>query len=96
MAYRVETARSRVKKQLRRIPKSELSRIGAAVAALGDNPYPTGAMQLESDIFRIRVGNYRVIYKVYKASISDHLPHIDDTALDGRGRGHDRAHKKSA
>ena len=66
MTYRVETARSRVKKQLKRIRKSELSRIGVAVATLGDNPYPSGVVQLESDIYRIRVGNYRIIYKVYK------------------------------
>lgn len=63
--YRVEAARSRVKRELKRIPKSELTRIGAAVSALGEEPRPSGVVQLESNIYRIRVGEYRVIYKVY-------------------------------
>lgn len=33
--YRVEAARSRVRRELKRIPKSELTRIGTAVNALG-------------------------------------------------------------
>ncbi len=34
--------------------------------ALADDPYPPGALQLERDVYRIRVGNYRVIYKVFE------------------------------
>ena len=66
MTYRVEAARSRVRKQLKRIPKSDLQRIAKAVMALADDPYPPGALQLERDVYRIRVGNYRVIYKVFE------------------------------
>ena len=66
MTYQVDAARSRVRKQLRRIPKSDLERIVRAVQALAENPYPSGVVQLEKDIYRIRVGNYRVIYKVFE------------------------------
>ncbi len=66
MTYRVDAARSRVRKQLKRIPKSDLQRIAKAVMALADDPYPPGALQLERDVYRIRVGNYRVIYKVFE------------------------------
>ncbi len=66
MTYRVDAARSRVRKQLKRIPKSDVARIAAAVADLANNPYPPGAVQLEKDVFRIRVGDYRVIYKVFE------------------------------
>jgi mRNA interferase RelE/StbE len=63
--YQVEAARSRLKRELERIPKSDLARIGTAINALSEEPRPSGAIQLEPDIYRIRVGNYRVIYKVY-------------------------------
>lgn len=32
--------------------------------ALGDDPRPSGCRQLLGDIYRIRVGAYRVIYKI--------------------------------
>lgn len=63
--YRVDAARSRVKRQLKRIPRADLSRIGEAVNALSVEPRPPGVVQLQSDIYRIRIGNYRVIYKIY-------------------------------
>ena len=63
--YRVDAARSRVKKELRRIPPVDLIRIGDAVLALGHEPRPEDAKQLQKDIFRIRVGDYRIVYKVY-------------------------------
>jgi len=34
------------------------------VQALADDPRPPGVVQLEQDIYRLRVGDYRVIYKV--------------------------------
>ena len=64
--YRVETIRNRVKKQLKAIPMSDLARIGLAAKALAENPYPDGAVQLPKSIYRIRVGDYRVIYKVFE------------------------------
>lgn len=66
MIYRVETARTRVKRQLKRIPKANLSRVGKAVSSLASNPFPVGCVQLMPNVYRIRVGNYRVIYKVYE------------------------------
>ena len=63
--YRVEAARSRIKHELKRIPEADRVRIATAVAELRDQPRPPDAIQLASDIYRIRVGDYRVIYKVY-------------------------------
>ncbi len=63
--YRVETARTRVKRQLKRIPKSDLVKIGTAVNTLSIDPRPQKAIQLQTNIYRIRIGNYRIIYKVY-------------------------------
>lgn len=64
MSFRIEIARTRVKKQLRRVPKSDIQRIKKTIATLAHNPAPPGAISLAKDIYRIRVGDYRVIYKV--------------------------------
>jgi len=65
MSYRIDASRSRVRKQLKRIPKSDVLRIANAVQSLAMTPCPPGAVQLEKDVYRIRVGNYRVIYKIF-------------------------------
>ena len=64
MKFRIEIARNRVKKQLRRVPKSDIQRIKKAIALLAQDPVPSGAISLAQNIYRIRVGDYRVIYKV--------------------------------
>lgn len=57
----------RVKKDFKSIMTQEVARIKAAIAALADNPRPLGCTKLigkDREYFRIRVGNYRVIYTV--------------------------------
>ncbi len=66
MTYRVETASTRLKRELRRIPRTDRERIGEAVQALAENPIPHGSIQLITNIYRIRVGHYRIIYKVFE------------------------------
>ena len=65
MTYRIETVSSRIKRQLRRIPAADRQRIAEAVQALADDPRPPGARQLEPDVYRLRVGDYRIVYKVF-------------------------------
>ena len=60
--YQIESASSHIKRELRRIPRSDRVRIAEAVQALADDP--PGVVQLEQDVYRLRVGDYRVIYKV--------------------------------
>jgi mRNA interferase RelE/StbE len=55
-----------VEKDLRRLPESIHDRIVRAVDALSRNPRPPGCRKLtgsEND-WRIRVGDYRVIYEI--------------------------------
>lgn len=57
-------------KDLRRLPQSIHDRIVGAINALSRNPRPAGCRKLtggEND-WRIRVGNYRVIYEVADAN----------------------------
>jgi mRNA interferase RelE/StbE len=67
MSFRIRMAHIRIKKHLRRMPKSDVERIKKTIAALAGEPVPPGAILLAKDIYRIRVGDYRVIYKVFFA-----------------------------
>jgi mRNA interferase RelE/StbE len=62
--YQIESASSGIKRELRRVPRPDRVRIAEAVQALADDPRPPGVVQLEQDAYRLRVGDYRVIYKV--------------------------------
>ena len=64
--YRIEFDR-RVKKDFKAVPPKQIIRIKAAIADLADNPNPTGAKKLKGqnrDYFRIRVGDFRVVYTI--------------------------------
>jgi mRNA interferase RelE/StbE len=63
--YRLETVSSRIKRELLRIPPLDRQRIAEAVQTLADDPRPPGVKQLELNLYRLRVGDYRVIYKVF-------------------------------
>lgn len=52
-------------KQLALIHSTDYKKIRTAINALADNPQPYGYLKLKGrDAYRIRVGNYRVIYEV--------------------------------
>ena len=54
------------RRQLLRVPGRIRSRIGNAIRALAADPRPPGCNKLTggADYFRIRVGDYRVLYEV--------------------------------
>ena len=58
----VRTAR----KELEALPDSVLARVARHLDALQTTPRPTGCKKLRgaADLWRVRVGNYRVIYHV--------------------------------
>ena len=64
-SYEIEIARS-AERQLRRLPPADQQRVVAAILPLSDNPFPPGSRKLSGydDVFRIRVGRYRVLYSV--------------------------------
>lgn len=64
--YRIEFNK-RVKKDFRSINPQDVQRIKTAIAQLSENPRPVGFKKLKgrnNDYYRIRVGNYRVIYTI--------------------------------
>jgi mRNA interferase RelE/StbE len=55
----------KAQKQLANIPEPDRVRIVTAVRALADDPRPHGVKKLSGrDAWRIRVGDYRVIYEI--------------------------------
>lgn len=64
MPYRVEITTS-AERDLKRLPKPVAQRIGRRLLALADQPRPRGVKKLKpSPFYRLRVGDYRVIYEV--------------------------------
>ena len=63
--YRVEALSSRIKRELRRVPPYDRERVIEAIEALAENPRPQGIVQLEPNVYRLRVGDYRIIYQVF-------------------------------
>jgi mRNA interferase RelE/StbE len=55
-----------VHKDLRLLPKAVVVRVVARIEALEQNPQPRGAIKLTGAerLFRIRVGNYRIVYEL--------------------------------
>ena len=66
MASFAITWRKSTKKDLRKLPSDDVVRIIGAVEDLALNPYPDGHKKLvgTQHAYRIRVGNYRVLYEV--------------------------------
>ena len=65
MRYRVELTH-RADRDLNHLPLDVQVRIVRKISALGENPRPRGAEKLSGPegFFRIRVGDYRVVYEI--------------------------------
>ncbi|GAA1347153.1 type II toxin-antitoxin system RelE family toxin [Arthrobacter roseus] len=62
--YRIELRPAAVK-ALRKVDHQDRARVQGAIALLGTNPHPPSAKALQGRPgFRVRVGNYRIIYTV--------------------------------
>lgn len=63
--YRVDLLDRRTRRQLDRIHEPDFSRIVEAILELEDNPRPPQCRKLRGlEGWRIRVGNWRVIYHI--------------------------------
>jgi mRNA interferase RelE/StbE len=75
--YRVEIARRAVK-ALAALPRREQQRVRAAIDLLTDNPRPPGCTKLtgEDDVYRVRVGLYRIVYEVLDDLLLVHVVRV--------------------
>ena len=64
MTYRVEVTRSAVK-AIRRVNPADTARLRGAIAMLAEDPRPPASRPLRGrDGWRLRVGEYRVLYTI--------------------------------
>lgn len=62
--------RPSVSKDLRGLPKEDVMRILARIKALCDDPRPPGSEKLSAqERYRVRQGNYRIIYGIEDENI---------------------------
>ena len=68
--YRVEVSAS-ADRQLRKLDRPDQIRVLRAAQALATDPFPPGYRKLQGydDVFRIRVGVYRVLYSFDQSRI---------------------------
>ena len=65
MKYKLFIEKS-AQKELSKIPRSDQDRIINSVHNLAEKPRPSGVKKLSGrDAWRLRVGNYRVIYEIH-------------------------------
>jgi len=69
--YSVGYANS-ARKEMKRLPKQVVTRIEAAILALQNNPRPSNCIKLqdEENLYRIRVGDYRVVYTISDEAVT--------------------------
>ena len=65
MSYRILIT-AQAEKQLKKLPKIELAKIDKHILELQYTPRPSGCKKLQGmdDVYRIRSGDYRVVYRI--------------------------------
>ena len=65
MSYRIEFVRQ-ASRQFKSLSKQEQKRIKSKIDALSTEPRPNGVVKLsgKDNLYRIRAGNYRIIYSI--------------------------------
>lgn len=66
--YEVKVSK-RVIKKIEKLPKKVIPKIYSAIVSLENDPRPSGCKKLKSydNFWRIRIGNFRVIYSIEDA-----------------------------
>ncbi|MCK4665030.1 MAG: type II toxin-antitoxin system RelE/ParE family toxin [Bacteroidales bacterium] len=55
----------KVKKILKKLPKSDYTKVKKSILSLGQEPRPAGYIKLKDrEGYRIRQGNYRIVYDI--------------------------------
>jgi mRNA interferase RelE/StbE len=64
-SYRIEISAT-AERQVRALPRTDQVRVLRVIQGLAVNPRPPGCRKLsgQDDVFRVRVGRYRVLYAI--------------------------------
>ena len=63
--------KSSAARELRKLPKDVIQRVVQHVEALGSNPVPPGTRKMATvqGAFRLRVGDYRIVYRLFEKEL---------------------------
>lgn len=64
MPYAIKVASRAVEKQLAAVPEDAREHAVTRIRNLAEQPRPKGIKALARDVYRLRIGRYRVIYKI--------------------------------
>ena len=65
---------SSIRKDLKKINKKDVIKIISEIQNLAKNPRPTSCKKLTNEeLYRIRIGNYRVIYEIFDERLIVHI-----------------------
>ncbi|HXF28736.1 MAG TPA: type II toxin-antitoxin system RelE/ParE family toxin [Chlamydiales bacterium] len=64
MRYTIETSEN-LEKILDKVPKQDVIRIRDRIRALSNDPRPMNSEKIDDNLYRVRQGNYRILYKIY-------------------------------
>ena len=68
MKYTIKLHRN-VEKQLSRIPEKQRERVIETMRSLRNDPRPSGCIKLSDVLYRVREGQYRIIYAIFDDEI---------------------------
>ncbi len=77
--YKVQISKSALK-ELAKLPSKEALRLTLKINGLKDNPRPKGCVKLSrsENEYRIRIGNYRVLYTISDNILLVHIFKVGD------------------
>lgn len=64
MPYHIEASKN-IEKFLKTIPKADLLRIKDRIHELAKDPRPPGNEKIDDNLYRVRQGNYRILYQIF-------------------------------
>lgn len=69
--------RKKAEKLLDKAPFNDFEKITRTILELAETPYPYGVEKLINNIYRIRIGRYRIIYMVIEETKTIDIGKID-------------------
>jgi mRNA interferase RelE/StbE len=68
MSYHIEFS-PRADRQFRKLARDIQIALKPAIESLASNPYPSKIKKLEENVFRLRKGDFRVVYEVQEKAL---------------------------
>lgn len=67
-----------LEKALKKIPKHDAKKIKEKIESLSKDPRPYGAIKMSGkELYRVRVGNYRVVYSIFDSKLIVFIVEVD-------------------